>query len=112
MFAAHYHLSNLTAIVDNNGQQALGYTRDVLDQKNTIERWRAFGWQAVQIDGHSSQALRSALLAKSDTHPRVIIADTKAGYGVSFMESQVKWHYLPMTFSEYEQAKIEVERSS
>jgi transketolase len=112
MFAAHWKLSNLTVIVDNNGQQAMGYTCDILNQENAIERWRAFGWQAVQIDGHNSTALRSALLAKSDKHPRVIIADTTAGYGVSFMERQVKWHYLPMTADEYEQAKIEVERNS
>lgn len=112
MFAAHHRLSNLIVIVDNNGQQAMGYTRDILNQENAIERWRAFGWQAVQIDGYNSAALRSALLAKSDKHPRVIIADTKAGFGVSFMEHQVKWHYLPMTADEYEQAKIEVERNS
>ena len=57
MFAAHHRLSNLVAIVDLNGQQALGYTKDVLDLSPMAERWRAFGWDVHEVDGHDPVAL-------------------------------------------------------
>ncbi len=108
MFAAHHRLSNLTAIVDLNGQQALGYTKDVMDLSNMAARWRVFGWDAVEVDGHDPSALRSALKENGREAPRAIIARTVFGKGVSFMERQIKWHYLPMTDQEYEQALAEV----
>jgi transketolase len=110
MFAAHHKLSNLVAIVDQNGQQALGYTKDVLSLEPLAERWRAFGWDTVEADGHNVAALRSALELRPDAgKPRVVVARTVAGKGVSFMENQVKWHYWPMSDSEYRQALAEVE---
>src|SRR5205807_2703529 len=88
MFAAHHGLSNLTVIVDWNGQQALGRTCDVLDCSNLDERWRAFGWCAAKVDGHSVEALTQAMSARSagDSRPRVILAETTFGKGVSYME--------------------------
>ncbi len=108
MFSAHHRLSNLTAIVDLNGQQALGYTKDVMDLSNMADRWRQFGWDTIEIDGHDAAALVSAMKQTGRGAPRAVIARTVFGKGVSFMESQIKWHYLPMSDREYEQALSEV----
>ena len=113
MFAAHHRLANLVALLDLNGQQALGYTQDVLSLEPMAHRWRAFGWDVHEVDGHDPDQLR-ATIAQLDTHsgpPHVLIAHTVFGRGVSYMESQIKWHYSPMSDAEYEQAIREVEAS-
>lgn len=110
MFAAHHRVSNLVAIVDVNGQQAFGYTRDVLALDPVADRWRAFGWDAHEVDGHDAAALVETI-AGLDTAagpPHVVLARTVFGRGVSFMESSIDWHYLPMTPEQYEQALAEV----
>jgi transketolase len=110
MFAAHQRLSNLIAIVDLNGQQALGFTRDVLDLSPMVDRWRAFGWTAHEIDGHDLSALVNTIAAL-DTRsgpPNVLIARTVSGKGVSYMERQIKWHYWPMSDEEYQRAIGEI----
>ena len=119
MFAAHNRLGNLLAIVDLNGQQALGLTRDILNQSNLEERWRAFGWNAVEVDGHCVTGLHKAIDdARADAFavPTIILAKTVIGKGVPFMEAgvsvsqthipvnPVNWHYLPMSDREYEMA--------
>jgi len=110
MFAAHHKLSRLVAVVDLNGQQALGYTQDVLDLSPMADRWRAFGWQVVEIDGHDVAALKAALGLTNGpgNRPTVILANTTFGKGVSFMERQIKWHYLPMNAEQFEQAMREI----
>ena len=100
MFAAHHRLSNLVAIVDANGQQALGYTKDVIDMEPLAERWQAFGWDAQELDGHDVDALKTALTQASD-RPRVLIARTVFGKGVSYMENLIEWHYWPMDDAQY-----------
>ena len=114
MFAAHHNLSNLIAIIDLNGQQAFGYTNQVLNLHPMIERWKAFGWDAQEADGHNVKELTAKIAALNTTSgpPHVIIANTVSGKGVSFMEHQIKWHYWPMSDEEYRQAMddIEVER--
>jgi len=114
MFAAHHRLSNLVVIVDANGQQALGYTRDVLNLAPLADRWRAFGWDAQEIDGHDTQAIARAVGALSDESgaPHVLVARTVFGKGVSYMEGQIKWHYWPMSDQEYAQALAEIERNA
>jgi transketolase len=111
MFAAHHRLSRLVAIVDVNGQQAFGYTRDVLDLSPLAAKWQAFGWMVHEADGHDADALASLLDAEppADPRPRVVLARTTFGKGVSFMEGQIAWHYLPMTDSQYAQAVAELE---
>jgi transketolase len=106
MFASHHGLTNLVAIVDLNGQQALGHTADVLDLRPLRNRWAAFGWDVSEVDGHDTAGLSTALntQAESGGSPRVVIARTVFGKGVSFMEGQVRWHYLPMTDAEYDLA--------
>jgi len=92
MFAAHHGLSNLVAIVDANGQQALGYTKDVLNLAPLTDRWRAFGWDASEIDGHDTEAIAGAIgaLSTSSGPPHVLVARTVFGKGVSYMEGQIK----------------------
>ena len=111
MFAAHHRLAGLIAIVDVNGQQALGYTKDVLSLAPLIDRWRAFGWDAIEVDGHDRAALTRAVggLDTTGGPPHVVLARTTFGRGVSYMESKIKWHYWPMSDDEYRQALAEVE---
>ena len=111
MFAAHHRLSNLVAVVDDNGQQAMGRTRDIMDLSPLAEKWRAFGWDAREVDGHSVPELRAALCGAGagGGRPRAVIARTLSGKGVSFMEGKVEWHYLPLTAELYARALKEVE---
>jgi transketolase len=109
MFAGHRRLSNLIAIVDVNGQQALGYTRDVLDLEPLGSRWSAFGWDAREVDGHDHEAIRAALEQPSDDgKPSVLVARTEFGHGVSFMTNRIEWHYLPLDDEQYRDALAEV----
>jgi transketolase len=110
MFAAHHRLANLVAIVDVNGQQALGYTRDILDLEPLTERWMSFGWHVHEIDGHDPEALANTLEGIDGTgdRPHALIARTIFGKGVSFMERKVEWHYWPISDPQYEQAVLEV----
>ncbi|MHB8689901.1 MAG: transketolase [Solirubrobacteraceae bacterium] len=112
MFASHHRLGNLTALIDVNGQQALGYTKDVIDLEPLAERWRSFGWNVHDVDGHDLQALTAALDECTTTEavdaPHVILARTTFGKGVSFMERRIEWHYLPMSDNEYELAVAEL----
>jgi transketolase len=109
MFAAHHHLGNLTAVIDLNGQQALGYTRDVCQISNMVERWRAFGWDADQVDGHDVEALTAQMTQPIGRRPRMLVARTTFGRGVSFMQNKIAWHYLPMTDADYQTAVAEVQ---
>jgi transketolase len=110
MFAAHHRLSNITAIVDMNGQQALGYTRDVLDLTPLENKWRAFGWDVHSADGHDPVALANTLSElNQEGAPHVVIAKTTFGKGVSFMENQLSWHYWPMTEDQFLAAIAELE---
>lgn len=110
MFAAHHRLSNLIAIVDLNGQQALGHTDQVLALSSMADRWRTFGWDVRDVDGHDVAALTETALSLDTTlgPPHVLIAHTTFGKGVSYMEGQIKWHYLPMSDEEYLQALAEI----
>jgi transketolase len=111
MFAAHHRLANLVAIVDVNGQQALGKTRDVLDLDPLADRWRAFGWDVHDVDGHDQDALSetiAALDAGPEGRPHVLLARTTFGKGVSFMESELQWHYFPMSDEQFATAMDQV----
>jgi transketolase len=110
MFAAHHMLANLVVIVDLNGQQAMGYTRDVLDLSAPAQRWRAFGWDVHELDGHDTSALQGTIrdLDCAEGAPHVIIAHTTFGKGVGFMQNVIDWHYLPMTDDQYSQALSEL----
>lgn len=111
MFAAHHQLSNLVAIVDLNGQQAFGYTKEVLHLSRFSSRWRDFGWRVYGVDGHNEASLVAVMksLSTETGAPHLLVARTIFGKGVSFMESQIKWHYFAMSREEYMQALREVE---
>jgi transketolase len=114
MFAGHHRLANLVAIVDVNGQQALGYTREVLDQQAAPQRWRAFGWDVHEVDGHDVDGL-GATIAALETQagpPHVLLARTTFGKGVSFMESRIEWHYLPLDEALHRQARAEIDAAA
>jgi transketolase len=106
MFAAQHRLTNLVAIVDANGQQAFGYTRDVLDLSPLAARFDAFGWDAHEVDGHDPERLADLLdrLPGPPGPPHVVVAHTVFGRGVSFMESQIDWHYWPLDDELYARA--------
>lgn len=106
MFAAQHKLANLIAIVDLNGQQALGYTRDVLSSAGLAQRWRAFGWDVQAVDGHDRVQIVGTVdrLDTAAGPPHLLLARTVFGKGVSFMEAQIKWHYWPMSDQEYARA--------
>jgi transketolase len=99
MFGAHHGLTNLIALIDLNGMQALGPTRSIIDMHPMVDRWRAFGWHAIEADGHDVEALHSALTdgVSDRTKPAVVICKTVVGKGVSFMENQLEWHYRNLT---------------
>jgi len=110
MFASHHRLASLVAIIDLNGQQAFGYTRDVLDLAPMAEKWRAFGWDVHEIDGHDLDGLKATFsqLDHLAGPPHVLVARTIFGRGVSFMEGLIKWHYSPMSDEDYAKALAEV----
>lgn len=93
MLAAHHGLENLTAIIDRNGLQATSFTDETLRQDSMVERWRAFGWDAVAVDGHDIGALLGAMLRPRTGRPRAIVAATCKGKGVDFMENSPQWHH-------------------
>jgi transketolase len=117
MFAAQHELDNLTLLVDLNGQQAFGYTRDVIDLGAVEDKLAVFGWDAVVVDGHDHPGLERAFAAtlRGDGRPgrpHAIVARTTFGYGVSFMESEIKWHYLTLDDESYTTALADLDALS
>lgn len=91
--AAFFGLENLTVIVDHNHLQSLDRCENTMLTGTLAEKWRAFGWDAAEVDGHDHAALRAALSAPGTGKPKVLIAHTVKGKGVPFMENDVLWHY-------------------
>ncbi|MBE6850802.1 MAG: transketolase [Ruminococcus sp.] len=110
MFAAHYGLDNLTAIVDNNGLQIDGKITDVCSPEPIDEKFRAFGWHVIIMDAHDFDDIERAFNeAESITgKPVAIIQKSTKGKGVSFMENQVSWHGAAPNAEQYEQAMAEL----
>ena len=113
MFASQHHLDNLTVIVDDNGQQAFGKTEHIINLRPIEDKWKAFGWETVCVDGHSIPALLNVLkdLPLRKGKPSVVIAQTISGKGVSFMEGMVDWHYWPLDEKKYQHALKDVKNS-
>jgi transketolase len=109
--AAHFKLDNLTAVVDCNGMQLSGWTRDIMNLEPFTRKWQAFGWHTIDIDGHDFDQILSACqrAEKIKGKPTVIIARTIKGKGVSFMENNVAFHGKAPTWEEAERALKELE---
>ncbi len=112
LFAAHYQLDHLTAVIDHNHMQSLDTCERTLALEPLGEKWRDFGWRVIELDGHDHAALRAALAdSRGDRRPTVVIANTVKGKGVSFMENDVLWHYrFPHDGWEYDGAVSELHR--
>ena len=108
MSAVNYHLDNLTFIVDCNGLQSDGYTKDVMDHSPLEKKFEGFGCKVVSVNGHSEKEVADAYKVKSNDCPLAIIAHTVKGKGVSFMENLQQWHHGTLSQSQYEQAMEEV----
>jgi transketolase len=110
LFAAHQKLDNLTVIVDANQFQAMGRTEDVLGLEPLPAKFEAFGFNAVECDGHDTAAVAARLtdLKKSRSRPSALIARTIKGYGVSFMADDNRWHYTRLTEQDYSKALNEL----
>ena len=110
MAAGHRGLANLTAIVDRNRLQQGARTEATNRLEPLADKWRAFGWEAVEIDGHDHAALHAACTGPRDGRPRCVIANTVKGKGVSFIEDRVEWHHKVPTPAQIEQALLELGR--
>lgn len=112
LFAAHFHLGNLIVIVDQNGQQAMGRTREVMDLGDLTAKFTAFGFISREVEGHDESALDQTLaelIAIQEPRPRALIAKTVKGKGVSFMEDDNRWHYTRLNQEMFTRALTELE---
>ncbi len=111
MFAAHHKLDNLVAIVDYNKIQSLDWVSNTLALEPFADKWRSFGWNVIEVDGHNHEQLRQSLggLPAAESKPTCILAHTIKGKGVSFMENSVLWHYRTARGEEFEAAMRELE---
>jgi transketolase len=110
LFAAHHRLSGLTAVVDYNKIQSLDWVEKTLALEPFAGKWRAFGWEVRETDGHDHDALAAALSPPPEEggKPVCVIAHTTKGKGVSFMENSVLWHYRSPQGEEYARAMKEL----
>ncbi len=113
--ASHYaiqnKLDNLIVIIDRNGLQGFGHTDEVLGVTADSHKWQAIGMDLAEVDGHDIGALHKAvevMKTRKNGIPKLIIANTVKGKGVSYMENKMEWHYLPMSAQQYEGAVREI----
>ena len=108
LYAGHFCLDNLTVIVDYNKIQSLDSTENTMALEPFADKWKSFKWDVIECDGHNHEEILSALNSEAEL-PKVIIAHTTKGKGVSFMENQVLWHYRSPQGDEFESAIDEVQ---
>ena len=110
MSAAKFKVDNCIAILDNNGVQLDGKIDEIMPLGDISEKWRAFGWNVIEVDGHDVEAIANALEEAKNTKgkPTLINAKTIKGKGISFMEGENIWHGKPISDGEYKQAMAEL----
>ncbi len=109
MAAAHFKLDNLTAIIDRNGLQISGPSEGVMSVEDLAAKWTAFGWDVHEVNGNDVGALVELLKSPHlNSKPKMIIAKTTKGKGVSYMENQAQWHHKVPTLDQYNQAMSEL----
>ena len=113
MASARYKLDSITAIVDRNRIQATGPTKEIFDIPNLEDKWRAFGWNVLSVDGHDVGAILAVLdeAAAFKGGPTVIVAETVKGKGVSFAENTAAFHNGVMSQEQYDKALVEIEEA-
>lgn len=110
MAASHYGLNNLIAIIDKNCIQSDGGCSIIMNMGDMAGKWRSFGWEVVEVDGHNICEIYDAFLnsSRSATKPYVVIASTVKGKGVSFMENNNEWHHSRLSKTQYDAAMLEL----
>ena len=113
LFSSHHKLDNLTTVVDYNKIQSLAPTQETMALEPFADKWKAFGWNVIESDGHDHKSLKAALHKNSviTDMPTCVIAHTTKGKGVSFMENSVLWHYRTPQGEEYEAALKELDNA-
>ena len=106
LVAGNLHLDNLVVVVDYNKIQSFGTVKEIMNLEPFAQKWRAFGWNVVEIDGHNFGQILSgfAKAKKASGKPTIIIAHTIKGKGVDFMENKMEWHYFNLTAEQLKQA--------
>jgi len=107
LFAQHFNLQNLTVIIDRNRIQSLGGTEETLKLEPLVDKWQAFNWKVIEVNGHDHEELNDAISVGDG--PLLVIANTIKGKGISFMENSVLWHYRSPSMDELECAVSELE---
>ena len=112
LFANHFGVKNITAIVDHNKMQSMDFCNKTLDLGDLEAKWESFGWNVVSINGNNHDEIKSAFAKQFDNNkPKVIIANTVKGYGIPFMENDILWHYrFPHDGWEYDLAVNELHK--
>lgn len=110
IFTLHQKLESLTIMVDWNGLQGFGSTKEVAGIESLRGRFESFGMPTVEIDGHDPAALEEAWSSKA-RGPKAVIARTNKGRGVSFMKDRMEWHYLPLNEAQYREALAEMDKA-
>jgi len=114
MTAGHYKLDNVCAVIDFNKLQIDGFCCEIKDMGPYVQKWKDFGWNAIETDGHDLGKLMDSFdeAEKTKNKPTIIIAHTIKGKGVSFIENRVEWHGIAPKKEEYERAIQELDRES
>jgi transketolase len=109
LLASHLELNNISVVIDRNFLQSLKSTEDTVRLEPLADKWRAFNWDIEVVDGHSHEELRRAIF-RTSKKPMLTIANTIKGYGISFMQNSVAWHYRSPNDSDLASAISELER--
>ena len=110
-FAVNNKLDNLVVFIDKNGLQGFAKTQEVLGDTASLNLWQMTGFDVLEVDGHNIEQVLKAtqeLIAKKNQKPKLIIADTVKGKGVSFMEDKLEWHYHPMNEKQLDEALAQI----
>jgi transketolase len=108
LFSPKLEIDNYTAFLDHNNLQGYGRPTELCQFEPIVDKWKAFGWETFRVNGHDFREIIQALEAPHQGKPKIIIADTVKGKGVSFMENEMKWHYFTVTDDFKEQALKEL----
>ena len=111
MFAPNNNLSNLNVIIDRNNFQQTGENKNIMDLRNLSDKWKSFGWDVFEINGHDINALNKYFENTNKVNsPKVLIANTLKGKGISFAENNNQWHHSILSENLYNDGIAELEK--